>query len=747
MARILVVDDRSSNRHYLRVVLAGVGHDVIEAADGALALARTRELRPDLVITDLLMPVMDGFEFVSKMRTEPEIAATPVIFYTATYRSTEAHKLATACGVTEVLPKPTGPRLLIDTVNRVLGSNATLPSDIEAAREAPSALSGLGQRMAGHIDHVTEDQELINGVLREHSGPEHERERLRRLSLRLADNVGHVQRSASRIFALIELALDLAVERRRDAFLRMFCDASRRIVEADAVALVLLRADERGVRHVEAHGLLPPAIESLYGPAIRQGLIGRVWGRDAALREGDGGDLLAGLPPSFGPVRSFLGVPVGSDSAQYGVLLFTDERAGHRFDDEDEMMALALAGEFVVMFELFDANETLQSRAVELELQIAQRQHAEQAQAEALARLDGMINAAMDAIITVDRSHRVVLFNPAAERMFGRRAADMMGHPLDELLPEAARAPHADHLRAFATSGPSTRTMSPSRTVRGRRANGETFPIDASISRVVLDSGVYFTAILRDVTQRVQANQALEQYRVELAGFSQRLLEQEKQTTRRLAQALHDELGQTLAAMRLIYDACNGRADTAPNGLMRRLDGLITEANQQVRQVLVDLRPPLLDELGLAAALDNELRQRATLTDGVELQLDVAAGLQSLRWKPEAEYAAFMIAREAVQNALRHARPATIRVRLTGDGTGLTLAVSDDGCGLPIGGALAAPGHLGMVGMRERALAIGAVLDIQSAPGQGTTVHLRWRESNDLERRVPSIDGMVSHAS
>ncbi|HEX5686084.1 MAG TPA: response regulator [Ideonella sp.] len=741
MARILVVDDRPSNRHYLRVVLCGAGHEVTEAADGAQALRATRETRPHLVITDLLMPVMDGFEYVSRLRQEPEIAATPVIFYTATYRSTDAHKLATACGVTEVLPKPTGPRALIDAVNRLLGDDAALPAGAQALREAPSALSGLGQRMAGHLGHVTEDQALINGLLREHSGPEHERERLRGLSLRLADNLGHVQRSASRIFALIELALDLAVERRRDAFLRMFCDASRRIVEADAVALVLLHADESGVRHVEAHGLRPPALQSLRGAAVRQGLIGRVWSHGAALREGNGNDVLAELPVSFGPVRSFLGVPVGSGSAQYGVLLFTDERPGHRFDDEDEMMALALAGEFVVMFELFDANETLQSRAVELELQVAQRQQAEQAQAEALARLDGMIQAAMDAIITVDRSQRIVLFNPAAERMFGRRAADMLGRPLDDLLPEAARGPHIDHLRNFASSGPSTRTMSPLRTVRGRRANGETFPIDASISRVVLDSGTYYTAILRDVTQRVQADQALEQYRVELAGFSQRLLEQEKQTTRRLAQALHDELGQTLAAMRLIYDACSAQAGTAPNDLMRRFDGLISEANQQVRQVLVDLRPPLLDELGLAAALDNELRQRATLTtQGVDLQLDVANDLQRVRWPAEAEYAAFMIAREAVHNALRHARPATIRVKLAGDEHRLKLTVSDDGCGLPIGGAVAAPGHLGMVGMRERALAIGAMLDVQSSPGQGTTVHLRWKEPGGRERRSLPIN-------
>jgi len=726
MARILVVDDRSSNRHYLKVVLDGFGHEVIEAADGAQALVRTRELRPHLVITDLLMPVMSGFEFVKQLRSEPDIAATPVAFYTATYRSNEAHRLAEACGVTEVLPKPTGPSLLIDAVNRLLGQSAAAAVDGGTGREPSSLLTGLEQRMAGHIDHAAQDRELIDGLLSEHRGPDDERERLRRLSSDMADNLSHVQRSASRIFALIELALDLAGERRRDAFLRMFCEASRRIVDADAVALVLLEADGRSVRHVEAFGLPPSGVQALSGPAIYQQLLGGVWDCCGALRRGDGREPLKGLPPELGPVRGFLAVPIGA-SAQYGALLFIDAREGRCFDDEDEMLALALAGEFAVIFELFDANESLQSRAVELELQINQRRQAEQAQAEALGRLDGMIQAAMDAIITVDRAQQVVLFNPAAERMFGRRAAEMLGRPLDDLLPESARAQHAEHVRAFAAGGPSTRMMSPLRTVRGRRANGETFPIDASISKMVLDSGVYYTAILRDVTQRVQANQALERYRVELAGFSQRLLEQEKHTTRRLAQALHDELGQTLAAMRLIYDASRTLAGPEANNLMERLDGLIDDANRQVRQVLIDLRPPLLEELGLAAALDNELRQRAPLTNGVELTLEVPAALQDRRWLPEAEYAAFMVSREAVHNAIRHARPSTIRIVLAGDEAGFDLCVIDDGCGLPIGGALSAPGHLGMVGMRERAHAIGAALEVESAPGQGTTVRLRWR--------------------
>src|SRR5687767_4051654 len=120
MANILVVDDRVVNRQFLLTLLGYSGHQLSEAADGAEALEKVRTERPDLVITDLLMPTMDGFQLVQQMRAEPDIAQTPVIFYTATYRVEEAKSLADACGVSVVIPKPSEPSLIVDTVNAVL---------------------------------------------------------------------------------------------------------------------------------------------------------------------------------------------------------------------------------------------------------------------------------------------------------------------------------------------------------------------------------------------------------------------------------------------------------------------------------------------------------------------------------------------------------------------------------------------------------------------------------------------------
>ena len=98
-ATILVVDDRPTNRQFLSTLLGYGGHRLLEAADGAEALRLVRAEHPDLVISDILMPTMDGFEFAKSVRADPDVAATKIVFYTATYRATEATLLAKVQGL------------------------------------------------------------------------------------------------------------------------------------------------------------------------------------------------------------------------------------------------------------------------------------------------------------------------------------------------------------------------------------------------------------------------------------------------------------------------------------------------------------------------------------------------------------------------------------------------------------------------------------------------------------------------
>lgn len=235
-----------------------------------------------------------------------------------------------------------------------------------------------------------------------------------------------------------------------------------------------------------------------------------------------------------------------------------------------------------------------------------------------------VINSASDAVISVDVDGCISLFNPAAERIFGRPADTMIGRNLDILLPPADQDHHRGYMKRFAESRATTRPMAAGQ-VRGQHAQGHLLELEASISQVTVRGQKLLTAILRDVTERVRAEQALAQYRTELSDLAQRLLDQEKVTTHRLAQTLHDKLGQTLSAMRLSFDVFSRRAvdqlQPREQERLRLIGQLVVQAVQEVRQALVELRPPLLQDLGLQAALDNEVRVRSMEAESVVLTL------------------------------------------------------------------------------------------------------------------------------
>ncbi len=128
---------------------------------------------------------------------------------------------------------------------------------------------------------------------------------------------------------------------------------------------------------------------------------------------------------------------------------------------------------------------------------------------EQLAKIAG---AAMDAIISVDERQRIVMFNPAAETMFGFTADEAMGQPLEMLIPQRFRQAHVEHVRRFMKEGTTARRMGALGQLAGLRANGEEFPIEASLSRVTDPDAPVYTAIVRDVTERVQSERLLRSF-------------------------------------------------------------------------------------------------------------------------------------------------------------------------------------------------------------------------------------------
>ncbi|MEO5657328.1 MAG: EAL domain-containing protein [Nitrospiria bacterium] len=150
-------------------------------------------------------------------------------------------------------------------------------------------------------------------------------------------------------------------------------------------------------------------------------------------------------------------------------------------------------------------------REEDRELRVRSEQRRADAEREAMeARFSNLLNIAADAIISVDQDQRIVLFNRGAEQTFGYRAEEVIGRPLSLLLPRDLESVHGEHIRRFAAESDTARQMGERRGVSGRRKDGAVFPAEVSISRIVHEGSTLFTAILRDVTERRRAEQAME---------------------------------------------------------------------------------------------------------------------------------------------------------------------------------------------------------------------------------------------
>ncbi|WP_197508915.1 sensor histidine kinase [Hydrogenophaga crassostreae] len=339
-------------------------------------------------------------------------------------------------------------------------------------------------------------------------------------------------------------------------------------------------------------------------------------------------------------------------------------------------------------------------------------------------RLQTVLDQLPSPVYLLDAQGAVTYWNQQAEAVFGWSAKEALGQTVQKLLPGDVHA----HGEASAQGD------APPFEARTRNRRGEELWCEWRLLALSdpTGQGLGQMALVRDISDRMRAEAALAQHQIELSELTQRLLQQEQQTSRRMAQTLHDQLGQTLSAIRLTFDALRPLWRSAEERQQTRaqsLDKMIGQANAEVRQALVELRPPLLEDEGLAMALENDINLRQPEAEPVALQLEVAGGAATQRWPANVEYAAFMVAREAVGNALLHADASLVQIRLSGGAGGLQLNVADNGIGLPADLAFGRPGHLGLVGMRERALAIGARLEFQPVAGGGLNISLRWAPS------------------
>ena len=353
---------------------------------------------------------------------------------------------------------------------------------------------------------------------------------------------------------------------------------------------------------------------------------------------------------------------------------------------------------------------------------VAERQHVEERLASSTLRLEGIVQSAMDAILTVNEQQEIVLFNKAAEQMFGCSADDAIGGSLDRFIPPRFRKAHRDHVHTFGHTNITSRKMGALGAITGMRLTGEEFPIEAAISQITLDGSKFYTVILRDITERKLAEEQLRR--------TERLAE-----LGTLASGMAHEIGTPMnvilgRAEHLLLRAADERVRKGLEIIIAQIERITKIMNQLLtfarRRPLerrpMDLRRTITDCL--------DVMQERIAQHGIKVEHVWAADLPSAYADPDQMSQVLL---NLIINAI-HAMPdgGTMKIGLQRDDKGVRLTVADTGCGIPpqdipkifnpffttkeVGKGTG----LGLTVVHGIVREHGGSIDVESEPGSGT---------------------------
>jgi signal transduction histidine kinase len=531
--------------------------------------------------------------------------------------------------------------------------------------------------------------------------------------------------SSERLRHLVEAGIALSSELSLEALLQRLVETAVEITDAAYGALGVIDRLGTGLEQFITVGVDDRIRATIGDPPRGRGILGALIHerRSLRLRDLSQDPRSVGFPPGHPPMRSFLGVPVMLRGTAFGNLYLTEKAQGEEFSEADEELVRLLAAQAAAAIEnarLYEASRQW-SRQLESLNEVSEALVTETELAALLELAAARLRELLDARSVIVLLPTLDGLELSVQTASGEGAAQLVGLKLEQARSKAGRTlsrqrperidsliddPEVDQTAprlVDATSALYVPLITHSRAVGVVAVYDKRGP-DPRFSDADMRVAQAFSnraAVALELSERVgrKAVQSL------LAG--------QELERKRLARELHDETGQALASILLGLKSLEQQVGAEPVATIRELVG---SALDDVRRLTVELRPPALDDFGLAPALER-LTSMVGERSGFEIQLSVRTpvGLQG-----DQETAIYRIVQEALTNIVKHADASSVSIIVMSPGHTVRLVIEDDGTGFDP--ADVREGALGLVGIRERVGLLGGRFEIDSKPGAGTTL-------------------------
>lgn len=375
---------------------------------------------------------------------------------------------------------------------------------------------------------------------------------------------------------------------------------------------------------------------------------------------------------------------------------------------------------------VFERTAELQKINEQLRTQIFECEIAEAALKESENKYSTLVEDALIGVY-INKDGKIEFANDKFAAIYGYSKDELLGmdstllvHPEDRLMVEELRD---KRLRG--------ETVPSEYEIRGLKKNGDTIWVSRSLSLIKYQDGPAISGIVQDMTKRRKAEEALRESDKELRILSNQLLSTEEKERKRIARELHDGIGQALSAIKFsVENSLRELRNSPDHAELKSLETVIPltqKTIEEVRRIVKDLRPAILDDLGILATINWFCREFQIVYSSIRINRDIE--IQENDIPSPLKTVIYRILQEALNNVAKHSQADLVQLSLQKTDNGVELTMHDNGTGFDLTEAIALqPSRrgFGLASMRERAELSGAKFDMASSVGKGTTIRVMW---------------------